>query len=295
MKSVLVIWAFALFAGSAFADGVSIPFDDPEVMAPPGADWSGAYVGLSYGQNKATKTTTRTWEEIEEGFDYHEATCVRGTGSSQHENNKCKLNEDLFDALGVPLVKNPWDTAPYKLNDGALTDQLAKYQSGYDGLWLGDSSTGSHTWTLGDVVPTQAEVDALNADTSRDAVLSIMHFFQEDVVTQMSETVTTETSKSSFGAFLGYRHDFGRIVGGAEIGALGDLTTAEAQIGFDAGQLLIYGLGGWGEYDGTSGTIYGAGADLKLSPKVLVGVKYTTGEFDDTDVDTASLRVAYQL
>jgi len=105
------------------------------------------------------------------------------------------------------------------------------------------------------------------------------------------ETVTTETSKDHVGAFLGYRHDFGRIVGGIEAGVLGDLKSLEAQGGVDLGNVLVYGLAGVGDADGTSGMIYGAGADLKLGKRLLLGIKHTTGDFHDS----TSLRVGIRF
>jgi opacity protein-like surface antigen len=89
------------------------------------------------------------------------------------------------------------------------------------------------------------------------------------------------------GAFVGYRHDFGRMVGGLELGVLGDLTTAEAQLGVDLGRLLVYGLAGAGEFNSVSGTVYGAGADFKLGKRMMVGAKYMTGDFESVSARVA--------
>lgn len=77
---------------------------------------------------------------------------------------------------------------------------------------------------------------------------------------------TTESSEDQLGGFLGYRHDFGRVVGGFEIGKIGDFS-AEAQIGLDLGQVLLYGVAGE--------SFYGAGADMKIGERFLIGLKYT--------------------
>ena len=113
----------------------------------------------------------------------------------------------------------------------------------------------------------------------------------EKYLTKSFET----TSENNFGAFLGYRHDFGRIVGGAEIGVNGDLRSLEAQVGLDLGKVLPYAFAGVGDLDGVSGKTYGVGADMALGKNLLVGVKTTRGEFDDTDLSSTLVRVAIQF
>lgn len=84
----------------------------------------------------------------------------------------------------------------------------------------------------------------------------------------------TETAKTdSLGAFAGYRHDFGRIVGGVEIGVMDDQTTAEVQLGLDLGPVLAYGLAGSGD-----GMIWGVGADVQIGKRLMVGAKVTDGD-----------------
>jgi opacity protein-like surface antigen len=104
-------------------------------------------------------------------------------------------------------------------------------------------------------------------------------------------TLESEDSDGA-GAFLGYRHDFGNVVGGLELGVQNDLTTAEAQLGVDLGRLLVYGLAGAGEFNDASGTVYGAGADFKLGKRLMIGAKYTTGDFDGVDVESFAARLA---
>ena len=95
------------------------------------------------------------------------------------------------------------------------------------------------------------------------------------------ETTTTKTASDDVGAFAGYRHDFGRIVGGVEIGAIGDLTSAEAQVGVDLGRVLVYGLAGGAKRGDETGSIYGAGLDVRVGKRAMVGVKHTTGDVGD--------------
>lgn len=105
------------------------------------------------------------------------------------------------------------------------------------------------------------------------------------------ETETTSTSSDDIGAFVGYRHDFGKIVGGVEIGVMGDTKSGEVQIGFDLGQVLAYSLAGVADDGTNSGAIYGAGVDLKLGKNLLLGVKHTTGDLSDM----TTLRVGIQF
>jgi len=95
------------------------------------------------------------------------------------------------------------------------------------------------------------------------------------------QTTSSGSSTDQFGAFAGYRRDFGRVVGGLEVGSIGDMTSAEAQIGLDLGRALAYGFAGAADAGGESGAIYGAGIDLLLGRGVLLGVKHTTGDLGD--------------
>ncbi len=192
-----------LASTAAFADGLtSLGLDDPEVMAPPSVsgDWSGPYVGLSYGRTKASSSVTEYSEQ-----------CFK------------KFN----DSLGKWLSDDPVDCATYAPPEG--------------------------------------------------------------------DTVTTNSTSDAVGGFLGYRHDFGRIVGGAEIGVNGDLKTLEAQVGLDLGKVLPYAFAGVGDLDGESGNTYGVGADMALGKNLMVGVKTTRGEFGNTELNSTLLRVAIQF
>jgi hypothetical protein len=257
--------ALTLLTAPAMADSLHLQgLDDPEVIAPAGQNWTGLYAGLSYGRVTEERTT------IIPGTAYNEATCTRGTGSSAHENNKCRLDQALWDALQAATVKDPWNVPGYRLGDATKADLPVKYQSGYPGAWMGGMTSDTLTWPIGQHAP---DVAALNAPSGQDAVLSVAQR------TTATTTLTEAVSGDEAGAFAGYRKDWGRIVGGVELGVTGDLATAEAQVGFDAGRVLIYGLAGYGEINGEGGAIYGVGADVMLGKRVMIGVKAVASDF----------------
>lgn len=108
----------------------------------------------------------------------------------------------------------------------------------------------------------------------------------EAEVIEVSTGTITETAKTEgMGAFAGYRHDFGRIVGGVEIGVLDDRTTAEAQLGLDFGSVLAYGLAGTGD-----GAFWGAGVDIQIGKRLMVGAKVTDGDAGRTATLRAGIR-----
>lgn len=102
-----------------------------------------------------------------------------------------------------------------------------------------------------------------------------------------TESFSTEAGASDVGIFAGYRHDFGRVVGGAEVSVLGDQKAAEAQIGIDLGMAFAYGLGGVDD----TGAIYGVGVDLKVGKRLILGVKHQSGDLGDV----TALRVGIQF
>lgn len=288
----------------AMADGLTaLGLDDPEVMAPPSVsgDWTGPYLGLSYGRTTATTETYREWLETKKGEAYNEASCTRRTPNG-HDANKCVISDKMYLDLGGAAndMSNPWDQTGYKWNDGSLTNLGNPHYDGggYKGIWLGDDSDGKHVWVLGkDVpVPTSEELaDLAQKKGGAGAILDVTTKFKPDTVTKMSETVTSVTEMDDLGAFVGYRRDLGRIVLGAELGKNGDITSLEAQAGLDLGNVLVYGFGGVAQFDGIDGTVFGAGTDLKIRENIVVGVKHTIGEFDNTDTESTLLRVAIKF
>ncbi|XDA99544.1 porin [Sulfitobacter sp. LCG007] len=114
-----------------------------------------------------------------------------------------------------------------------------------------------------------------------------------------------------YGVHAGYNHDFGNWVAGAEIDYdkldldIGDVGTADEiarlklKAGYDFGDTLVYGTAGsariyTSEGDDTGG-FYGIGASYKVSDNWIVGAEALRHEFDDTDLDTVTLRASYKF
>lgn len=109
-------------------------------------------------------------------------------------------------------------------------------------------------------------------------------------------TVASKTSSDDFGAFVGWRKDWGTLVGGVELGHNGGISSAEVQAGLDLNRVLVYGFVGAGSFESESGTVFGVGADAKVGNKgVFVGAKYMQGEFGEVQTDSALLRVGIQF
>lgn len=185
-KQTILVFAigFAFLSLPAHADGLTAQgLEDPEVIAPASADWTGPYVGLTYGRTSA-ETSSQSCRKVFDGVDY----------------------------------------GPYACDDPVF-----------------------------DYFPGSKVVD----------------------------TETTSTSSDDIGAFAGWRYDFGDVVGGIEVGAIGDMTSAEVQVGLDLGRVLAYGLAGGAKMGDESGAIYGAGVDVSLGQRWLLGIKHTTGDAGD--------------
>ena len=135
-----------------------------------------------------------------------------------------------------------------------------------------------------------------------------------------------DESGKQYGVHLGYLHDFGRFVGGAELSydklkvddidiwdgsplqtADGDLIRAKLLAGLDAGRFLPYAAVGIARADfdfaGDSGddTAFGYGAGIKFmaSERFLIGAEWMTHEFEtitgDADIDTFALSASYRF
>lgn len=115
-----------------------------------------------------------------------------------------------------------------------------------------------------------------------------------------------DTEATIYGAFAGYRYDFGRIVVGAEIdymvgqgevlgGGAFDydvdyLTRFGIEVGYDLGDVLVYATAGIADIEltdqfGTTitseGQFFGAGADYRLSDNFTVGAELLHHQFSD--------------
>jgi len=274
----------ALVAASvtaASASGlVEIGLDDPHLIPPAtiSNDWGGVYGGISYGRTTSKRTTTVP-QEPEEFFDT--GVCESPGSVGSHGSYKCR-----FDKKTGPFTPHVWDTSPeiqelrFQKNPWnqedlkrkgnplgrAVDDEVVRYNAGYDGIWMnGEDFEFTYNYR-------QREIPA-------------------------SSLIFNEIANSDqVGAFLGYRRDFGTLVGGIEGNYTSDMQTVELQVGLDAGQLLPYGFVGAGSFDSQGGMVYGAGADLKLGQDgLMVGLKHTVGEFDDISSGTTAVRVGWQF
>lgn len=114
-----------------------------------------------------------------------------------------------------------------------------------------------------------------------------------------TDTDLLEPTENDIGGFAGYRHNFGAFVAGGELAANSELASLEAQAGYDFGTLLPYVFVGYGETSNDvldeSGTVYGLGVDAAVNKNVFMGVKYTAGDFDNSDVSSTQFRIGYKF
>lgn len=106
-------------------------------------------------------------------------------------------------------------------------------------------------------------------------------------------------AKDLMGLHVGYRHQQGMVVYGAEIGAStltvdlprvvqsvtihdfsGMMFTATGSVGIAMDRMTIYGKGGYAWLDKLDGYTYGAGAAYAVTNHVSVGIEYMRTDFD---------------
>lgn len=284
MKKLLMIsTAVTMLSGFAYADGLTeLGLDDPEVMAPPSVsgDWTGPYVGLSYGRT----TVSRAWKETRTETIVTETevpvydTCVDVGGHSGGD--KCFGNADNINLTFGPNlgVTDNWTKTGFYDKDKVFLVGETVTIVNPDGTTTQGTTNGEYdTGTLYRLETGKTKTE-----------------YNEEVIETVVD-MSSKTKSNNVGAFVGYRKDWGRVVGGVELGKNGDITSLEAQAGFDLGKVLAYGFGGIGRLDGVDGSVYGLGTDLKVSEKLVVGVKYTVGEFGDTDTESTALRIALKF
>lgn len=264
----IIITALTILAPlTATAGGLSSPITSPRPEPRPMASstsasgWAGGYVGLSYGTTKATTDTPDR--------DVYE--CVSG---DRHDTVKCwtvgHTNSPEINAL--QRVKNPWNVSEYRL--GEQFGAPVVYGDA-PALWMPVNSTFRYT------------VDAGTPHSLQPGKNAQINFI---------ETITeTVTQTEGAGAFIGYRWDVGPVVAGIEATTSSMLHTAEASLGIPMGNALGYAFAGAGQYDGADGSVYGVGADLRVTDSVTVGIKGTWGEFGDTTTEGAALRVSFSF
>lgn len=170
------------------------------------------------------------------------------------------------DGLALQGLDDPEVTAP------------ARAASDWNGVYIGVMGGRSGTET--------SETKCFKLGDERDCSDPVFVYYPEYLDTR---TFTTGSETTEVGAFAGYRHEiFGNMVAGFEVGAIGDYKSAEGQIGLDlGGRALVYGLAGFGDNGTDSGEIYGAGIDVKVGKRLLIGVKHTT------DMTTARIGIQF--
>lgn len=138
-----------------------------------------------------------------------------------------------------------------------------------------------------------------------------------------ADDFSVDADTKTYGVFGGYRRDFGSIVVGGEIDVLtgelefsagggslfGDIDTmarAGVEVGYDAGNALIYGTAGFVSVnagDTENGYFYGIGMDYMITDDISIGAELLYHEFDvddddgevDFDLTTIGLNVAYNF
>lgn len=284
LKTTLAIaLPFSASAGNLVTEGL----DDP-VVAPPtqrAFSWGGAYTGLSYGQSRHVRTYDRKWDEFivhreETPWEEHSYSCNRGQG---HYGFKCDVtgltHAPEFGELDN--VKNPWSNA---------ADRTVRYGGDYDGLWMGADQTFAFTLPsyVDPVVRSgkwaQIEYEYLTGVDVNEWVETITH----------TEQATLVEDDTTFGGFVGYRHQFQKVplVVGLEANYMttsdhGEFAQIGAQVGFAAGRVLPYIEAGIDHYAG--------GVDIALGAhgQVLFGVR-TWEAYDGGDSGT-QVRVGWRF
>ncbi|WP_407495122.1 outer membrane protein [Pseudooceanicola sp. MF1-13] len=103
-------------------------------------------------------------------------------------------------------------------------------------------------------------------------------------------------SGASLGGFAGYDYDFGSIVAGGEVQyfgnditiggtALNQVTRVKGRLGYDAGNVLLYGTGGYTNAQSSAGNgdgyVAGFGMDYQFANGVTLGAEYLYNEYDN--------------
>lgn len=180
----------------------------------------------------------------------------------------------LVAALGAALLFSPalhaGDLSRQGLADPVVTPP-ADVSGDWTGLYAGVSAERSSSST--------EDQRCFKLGQPKDCNDPIFEVYPE---LKVIETFSVSSSSTEPGAFVGYRHDFGKIVGGIELSATEASEAAELQLGLDLNRVLVYGLAG---SDG-----YGAGADVQLGKRLFLGAKYVKGDDSDRAVARFGIR-----
>jgi hypothetical protein len=262
MKTIITTAAALILAAStAMADGPSLATSDPVVtpLPKPAPSFTGLYAGLSFGNTEARSRIERDRSE-----------------TTQEEWDEPVMDTCEFDGIHSGGKKCTFD-------DGVDIADLFPGIAPCEGY--------SQTCDMGNnrVFIKGASGDIYTYDTGETET-----FYGPEITEYFTETVTKFIDEGQVGGFVGYR--FGStLIGGIEIGSDGTMSTLEASAGYQIGRALPYAFAGVGMYDDEDGTVYGAGADFMLRQSILVGGKFTKGEFTNTDTETFGVRVAFKF
>ena len=261
MKTKILLTACLFVAASAsFADGPGEPpYMEPPVIALDAPAAFGFYGGLAFNNTEATSRTTTEWSE--ERQDSEEVPIL---DSCQFDGGHSGGKKCTF-APGVAQTLFP--DAPDCGGNYAETCFM----------------TDNRVFILG------ATGDAYVYDTGETETV-----YGPVYTEYFSETVRNFVEGGKVGGFVGVSYGE-TLVGRFELGADGELFTAEAHLGYAFGSLMPYAFVGAGQYDQQAGTVYGAGVDLDVGANMMVGAKWTEGSFGGTETQTIGLRVGVRF
>lgn len=264
MKKLLIMTIVAVLAApGGFAGGLSPPLEEsPRPTARPTPDtgslFAGAYVGAMFSNHETeTKRQTATSSMTETPIT---DSCIFGNGHSGGQ--KC-------DDVPSHVVADQFGELPRCGRNYSRNCIVSDNGDGTFRVFVKGAEAG----------------DALEWNTGETEIEYGETIFQ---------SITDAVSNGEAGVFAGYRVDIG-VIAGVEVSTDAQMSTLEASIGYDFGNVLAYGFGGVADLDGQGGTVAGLGADMMIGENWLVGVKGTVGDFEKITTETIGLRVAYKF
>ncbi|HHW32668.1 MAG TPA: hypothetical protein GXX24_00785 [Paracoccus solventivorans] len=238
--------AALLLTTPAFAGGYVAPINSAPPVARPAAsahNWTGAYVGLSYGTQR-TKSHRATYEDREL--------------TETHRETRPYTKADLHRDLSQTGCADPDQVY-------AISYPSHSYNTTCANLLAHTPNAGWATATVDGAPP--VIVREWSEVTGRETV--------------ETGTKTIRSSDSTAGVFAGYRHQLvgGTVIGvEASYARVGgeDSTRLMAQGGYSLGRVLPYLTAG---YDlAQDAPVYGAGIDVALTRRLLGGLAYTRAD-----------------
>ena len=256
MKNLtLALAATLLMTTASHADGIQPPWVEPPITQPAPAP---SFAGFYAGLSYGRTDVTTDIDNI------HVRECQFGT---KHGQRKCAHggHEESPEIMALERGNAPWNN--WSGGDPVVYDE-------HQGLMYGEADSTFRYTTLSSADPVAVKgKDALNVLV--------------DIITH------DDSTSEGAGVFAGYRVG-STMIGGVEVSSDGTLSTAELSGGLALGSVLPYGFVGFGQYDGAEGTVAGAGVDVLIGG-FLIGGKWTSGDFGDTQTNTVGARVAYRF